>query len=339
MPRCAPRCGVPSAGQPVVLLKGGEGVTLDFAAANVNLNAVLYKKQLAAVGQSGSGGSLSVGAIVGIAVGAACAAAAFLVLAVLLVRRRRRRPAEVCGAGETMKVGCYFCLPCVTQLADAQRGHALACCSCVQPNNSGISDAASSEQNVGCTLTDGWAYGGGGSALAVLQPSAPGAECALATAPAAATRCGEPSEHATASGDSSLPLGDPGSVPTPRANKARLANCPAPPPPSESSSLAPELPATGLSIHVALHARLPPQGPTGHQGPPRPATSPHPLLSHLPTFGWQRCVVDYQAIEFVVGPDGKPQELGVGASATVRSRGVARCLLVLASKCICVRRS
>ena len=58
---------------------------------------------------------------------------------------------------------------------------------------------------------------------------------------------------------------------------------------------------------------------------PRAARSPqaadaasHPLLSQLPTYGWQRCLVDYAAIEFVRDAEGFPVELGSGASATVR---------------------
>ncbi|PRW57781.1 serine threonine- kinase [Chlorella sorokiniana] len=65
----------PGAGRPVVLLKGGPGAgPMDIADANINLNAVLYRKKAAAGTAAGSsGGGLSAGAVAGIAVAAASA--------------------------------------------------------------------------------------------------------------------------------------------------------------------------------------------------------------------------------------------------------------------------
>lgn len=55
---------------------------------------------------------------------------------------------------------------------------------------------------------------------------------------------------------------------------------------------------------------------------PRAAAGfPAALLSQLPTYGWQRCLVDQAAIQFVRLPDGSLEELGSGASATVRGPG------------------
>lgn len=51
----------PAAGQPVVLLKGGPGAVMNVEDANINLNAVLYKKKAT----PGGGSSLSAGAIAG----------------------------------------------------------------------------------------------------------------------------------------------------------------------------------------------------------------------------------------------------------------------------------
>ena len=53
----------PGPGKPVVLLKGGQDVTLDITDANINLNAVLYKKM--ALHLEGAGG-LTAGAIAGL---------------------------------------------------------------------------------------------------------------------------------------------------------------------------------------------------------------------------------------------------------------------------------
>lgn len=64
--RQVPCCCLPNAGRPVVLLKGGPGTgPLDLADANINLNAVLYRKRAAAGAAVGSGGGLSAGAIAG----------------------------------------------------------------------------------------------------------------------------------------------------------------------------------------------------------------------------------------------------------------------------------
>lgn len=61
-----PSCFTCHAGRPVVLLKGGPGVgPLDVADANINLNAVLYRKKVAAGAAAGGGSSLSAGAIAG----------------------------------------------------------------------------------------------------------------------------------------------------------------------------------------------------------------------------------------------------------------------------------
>ncbi|PSC72792.1 Serine threonine-kinase CTR1 [Micractinium conductrix] len=87
----------PGAGQPVVLLKGSTDVQMGIQGANINLNAVLYKKRAAALPGT-AGGGLSAGAIAGIAVGAVCAAALLLAAGVWLARRRRRpegRPTSV----------------------------------------------------------------------------------------------------------------------------------------------------------------------------------------------------------------------------------------------------
>jgi hypothetical protein len=74
------------AGQPVVLLKGQAVGAINLQEANINLNAVLYKR---AVLPHGTG--LSSGAVAGIVVGS-CAGAALLVAAgAMFLRQRQRR--------------------------------------------------------------------------------------------------------------------------------------------------------------------------------------------------------------------------------------------------------
>jgi hypothetical protein len=129
------------------------------------------------------------------------------------------------------------------------------------------------------------------------------------------------------SGASGLPAGEPGSEAAP-AGPAPRGACPRPPPPSVRSSLAgAEQAAAPCSVPSGLHPppRRWPQQQGGAASPgwqpvsPTAAGAP-PLLSHLPTYGWQRCVVPCADIQFVLR-EGEPEELGVGASATVGGRG------------------
>jgi len=112
--------------------------------------------------------------------------------------------------------------------------------------------------------------------------------------------------------------------------------CPPAPPPSTANSMAPiRVPPGGAAVAAksqapaAVRMQLPGAPACGAAAQPlaspRAARSPqaadaasHPLLSQLPTYGWQRCLVDYAAIEFVRDAEGFPVELGSGASATVR---------------------
>jgi hypothetical protein len=122
-----------------------------------------------------------------------------------------------------------------------------------------------------------------------------------------------------------LPDGDLHSV-APESTAKSQARCPAPPPPTLGSSLAtlgrPVLPrSAGSDASPPGQALLLSPGvpflPPGLPRTPKADVGPHPLLSNLPTYGWQRCAVDYSAIQFIKGPDGEPEELGSGASATV----------------------
>lgn len=284
----------PGAGRPVVLLKGGPGTgPLDLADANINLNAVLYRKRAAAGAAVGSGGGLSTGAIAGIAVGATCAALALAVTAGLCVRRRR-------------------------QQQHAQRKHdaaAQAAASC---------DASASSCGM-LETEDKASWAGQSAAFTLVSGRSP--------SPAMSLGLGSSSGAVTASTIGSLPLG-PSSAGSVRQLVVGGKACPPAPPPSAANSMA-------LNCKLG-HGTVPGEqvpAPTAapHQ-PPRaskrgvaaqPAASPrasavaaeaaagHSLLSQLPTYGWQRCLVDYAAIEFVLDEEGLPVELGAGASATV----------------------
>lgn len=121
--------------------------------------------------------------------------------------------------------------------------------------------------------------------------------------------------------------------------------CPPPPPPSLTSSMAargqPRAARTaavaaspGLAGSPAVGAALTPSPPNGGLLTPRAAAAAAarqrsqgggadplaPLLAQMPTYGWQRSIVDYAAIHFVLHPDGSYVELGSGASATVGGR-------------------
>lgn len=91
------------------------------------------------------------------------------------------------------------------------------------------------------------------------------------------------------------------------------------PPPSAAGSVAPGAPAAPAA---AAGAGAPPRWvPSAAVPPPRSPTAAegyHPLLSQLPTYGWQRCLVDFSAVTFCRHADGSLQELGSGSSATVR---------------------
>lgn len=130
--------------------------------------------------------------------------------------------------------------------------------------------------------------------------------------------------------------------------------CPPPPPPSLTSSMAcgrPRSVRTAAAASPGLAGSpVPGTSPLAGAGPlPSPPNggplTPHalaaaaarqrtqgagggtmvPLLAQMPTPGWQRSVVDYSAIHFVLRPDGSYEEIGSGASATVGGVRVLGC--------------
>ncbi|KAL4442935.1 hypothetical protein ABPG77_008426 [Micractinium sp. CCAP 211/92] len=304
----------PGPGQPVVLLKGSSEFELDIADANINLNAVLYKKRAVSVD---SQGSLSGAAIAGIAVGTAAGLALLAAAALLLVKRQRRqRPrqgAPVSAEGKGAGAGI------------------LAACS---PEDGGPLDAAKDLSAKGYPLADA-------GKLAVAW-SVPGS---LPSSGYSAPR--SDSMGGTAAGK--LPPGLEVSVPVraaPGPPRPSRLGCPPPPPPSLASSMAcgrPRSVRTAAAASPGLAGSpVPGTSPLAGAGPlPSPPNggplTPHalaaaaarqrsqgagggtmvPLLAQMPTPGWQRSVVDYSAIHFVLRPDGSYDEIGSGASATV----------------------
>lgn len=148
--------------------------------------------------------------------------------------------------------------------------------------------------------------------------------------------------------DASLPL-PLRAVPGPP--RAPRLGCPPPPHPSVASSMATRSRPRGVHTVVATSPGLagspgvgvsPPSGSGPSPSPqagglltPRAAAAAAarqrshgagagadplaPLLCQMPTYGWQRSIVDYAAIRFLLAPDGSYVELGSGASATVRT--------------------
>ncbi|KAI3434591.1 hypothetical protein D9Q98_002660 [Chlorella vulgaris] len=274
----------PGAGQPVVLLKGSQDSLLDVANANININAVLYMKMNATSRVEGSSKGLSKGAVAGIVVGSCCCVTVVIVLAFVVRRRRRRRQSEELSTVEAKL-----------------------------PPLGNASLSATSNQTSG----DMEPYG----CLSLFGQKEQSSFRVIKSA--ARVQWAEASLLVGSRGG--LPDGDLHSV-APESTAKSQARCPAPPPPTLGSSLAtlgrPVLPRSAGSDasppgQALLLSPGVPSLPPGLPRTPKADVGPHPLLSNLPTYGWQRCAVDYSAIQFIKGPDGEPEELGSGASATV----------------------
>ena len=169
----------------------------------------------------------------------------------------------------------------------------------MQAAGSGLSEALSKHSGVEVALCG---TGSGSSSYFTCIKPAPLMTPSLTGPPAQrATHLAQVSVPVNTAG--SLPPGDLNSMVAARPAKA-LAPCPVTPLPTAGNSV-----MTGRPVAFPRHASTVPSPPQLH------------ILSHLPTYGWQRCVVDFSAIQFVCGTDGSPQELGAGASATVSGGG------------------
>lgn len=303
----------------------------------------------------------------GIAVGAACAAVSLALAAWAWVRRRRRlqRPAQQkrqagadspasCGASAS---SCGMAdaddkLAWAGQPAPGSLGVTTGSASATAPGSSwdvtaggGAAPGSGSAASGGVAPGSGSAASGGGFSRLVIGP---GGEQHRA----AATYWAEAS---TASGLGSLPPGQGRSWSESGQQRGVVGMaCTPSPPPSAANSL--RVPGFAPTTAAGVCAQAPVAAPPGRQPPgaaqhgraagqaagsPRAAHNAaaaaaegQALLSQLPTYGWQRCLVDYAAIEFVLDADGCPVELGAGASATVRARcassgSVLACMLRL----------
>ncbi|KAL4457658.1 hypothetical protein ABPG75_012523 [Micractinium tetrahymenae] len=320
----------PGAGQPVVLLKGSNEVFLDIADANVNLNAVLYKKRAILV--DGRGG-LSGGAIAGIAVGAAAGVALLGLVAYLLVQRQRR---------QRLRQSVAAALP---PGSGSSKGAGVTTLETGSPGSGDGPDAADDLDKKGELLAEEGQLAAGWSAPASLPSSGFSAVRSESMGGAAATKLPPGLEL-------SLPVRAVPGLPRP----PRMA-CPPPPPPSLTSSIAargrPRAVRTAVAPAAAAAAAAASPGLGTSPAPgasPLPGASPSPspqngglltphaaaaaaaarraspgprldplapLLSQMPTYGWQRSIVDFSSIHFVLRPDGSYEELGCGASASV----------------------
>ena len=232
--------------------------------------------------------------------GATCAALALAVTAGLCVRRRR-------------------------QQQHAQRKHdaaAQAAASC---------DASASSCGM-LETEDKASWAGQSAAFTLVSGRSP--------SPALSLGLGSSSGAVTASTLGSLPLG-PSSTGSVRQLVVGGKACPPAPPPSAANSMALNSKlghgtVPGEQVLASAAAPQPPRA--SNRVAAQPAASPraaavaaeaaaaagHSLLSQLPTYGWQRCLVDYAAIEFVLDEEGLPVELGAGASATVSFDCISR---------------
>ena len=238
----------------------------------------------------------------GIAVGAACAALALAVTAGLCVRRHR-------------------------QQQHAQRKHDAAA--------QGAASCDASASSCGMLETEDKASWAGQSAAFTLVSG-------RSPSPALSLGLGSSSGAVTASTLGSLPLG-PSSTGSVRQLVVGGKACPPAPPPSATNSMALNCKhgngtAPGEQVPAPPAAPHQPRRASRRGVAAQPAASPraaapaveaaaaagHSLLSQLPTYGWQRCLVDYAAIEFVLDEEGLPVELGAGVSATVSFGCVSR---------------